>query len=89
MKPIYKERYPHLFQPLIVGKNKVVFNNRVMLAPMGCIPSGGGADADGRINNWGIEAYIEWAKGGFSSVCLPWKFLLMLLMITCSMHLGQ
>ena len=31
----------------------------------------GGADADGRINNWGIEAYIEWAKGGFSSVCLP------------------
>ena len=54
MKPIYKERYPHLFQPLIVGKNKVVFNNRVMLAPMGCIPSGGGADADGRINNWGI-----------------------------------
>lgn len=71
MKPIYKERYPHLFQPLIVGKNKVVFNNRVMLAPMGCIPSGGGADADGRINNWGIEAYIEWAKGGFSSVCLP------------------
>ena len=37
MKPIYKERYPHLFQPLIVGKNKVVFNNRVMLAPMGCI----------------------------------------------------
>ena len=71
MKPLYKEKYPHLFQPLIVGKNQVVFNNRVMLAPMGCIPSGGGADADGRINVWGVEAYIEWAKGGFSSVCLP------------------
>ena len=41
MKPIYKEKYPHLFEPMYVGKNKVMFNNRVRVAPIGTGATGG------------------------------------------------
>ncbi|MGI6227425.1 MAG: hypothetical protein ACOYJ1_14345, partial [Peptococcales bacterium] len=71
MKPIYKENYPHLFEPMVVGKNKVVFKNRALVAPIGSIATGGGEDSDGRINNYGIDHCMEYIRGGFSSVCLP------------------
>ena len=48
MKPLYKEKYPHLFEPLIVGKNKVEYKNRIFQAPMGMAL---GTDANGLIND--------------------------------------
>ena len=71
MKPIYKEKYPHLFEPMYVGKNKVRFNNRALVAPLGSGATGGGEDSDGRINTFGIDYWMRYIQGGFSSVCLP------------------
>ena len=71
MKPIYKEKYPHLFEPLYVGKNKVRFNNRFNVAPIGSGATGGGEDSDGRINTFGIDFWMRFIRGGFSSVALP------------------
>ncbi len=71
MKPIYKEKYPHLFEPMYVGKNKVRFNNRVLVGPMGSGATGGGEDSDGRINTFGIDFWMRYIQGGFSSVALP------------------
>ena len=71
MKPIYKEKYPHLFEPMVVGKNKVRFNNRALVAPIGSGATGGGEDSDGRINQYGIDFWTGYIRGGFSSVCLP------------------
>lgn len=71
-KPAYKEKYPHLFDPLVIkrGKNEVVFNNRIMMSPVGIVATGGGAD-NGRINIFGVEHWTEFIRGGFSSVALP------------------
>ena len=71
MKPIYKEKYPHLFEPLYVGKNKVRFNNRFNVAPIGSGATGGGEDSDGRINTFGIDYWMRYIQGGFSRVTLP------------------
>ena len=71
MKPIYKEKYPHLFEPLYVGKNKVRFNNRFNVAPIGSGATGGGEDSDGRINTFGIDYWMRYIRGGFSRVTLP------------------
>ncbi len=71
MKPIYKEKYPHLFEPMYVGKRKVRFNNRALVAPIGSGATGGGEDSDGRINQYGIDFWTDYIRGGFSSVCLP------------------
>ena len=71
MKPIYKKKYPHLFEPMYVGKNKVRFNNRVLVGPMGSGATGGGEDSDGRINTFGIDFWMRYIQGGFSSVALP------------------
>ena len=71
MKPIYKEKYPHLFEPMYVGKNKVRFNNRVLVGPMGSGATGGGEDSDGRINTFGIDYWMRYIQGGFSRVTLP------------------
>ncbi|MBR3881193.1 MAG: NADH:flavin oxidoreductase, partial [Mailhella sp.] len=71
MKPVYKEKYPHLFEPLYVGKNKVRFNNRVNVAPIGSGATGGGEDSDGRINTFGIDYWMRYIQGGFSRVTLP------------------
>ena len=71
MKPVYKEKYPHLFEPMYVGKNKVRFNNRVRVAPIGTGATGGGEDSDGRINTFGIDFWMRFIEGGFSSVALP------------------
>ena len=58
MKPIYKEAYPHLFQPLILGKKKVEIKNRVFTAPMGCPLA---QNADGRLNEYGDYFYGRFA----------------------------
>ena len=71
MKPVYKEKYPHLFEPLYVGRNRVRFNNRFNVAPIGSGATGGGEDSDGRINTFGIDYWMRYIQGGFSSVCLP------------------
>ncbi len=71
MKPLYLEKYPHLFSPLVVGKKQFTFKNRLCVGPMGAGPTGGCADSDGRINNYGIDFYTSLVRGGFASVCLP------------------
>ena len=71
MKPVYKEKYPHLFEPLYVGKNRVRFNNRFNVAPIGSGATGGGEDSDGRINTFGIDFWMRFIQGGFSRVTLP------------------
>lgn len=68
MKPLYKEKYPLLFTPLIVGKNKVEYKNRIFQAPMGMAL---GTDANGLINDIGEEYYGSFARGGFAQICLP------------------
>ena len=65
MKPIYKEKYPHLFEPLILGKRKVEIRNRVFTAPMGCPVA---QHTDGRMNEYGVYFYGRFAKGGFGLV---------------------
>ena len=54
MKPIYKEKYPHLFEPMVIkrGKKTFRFNNRALVAPIGSGATGGGEDSDGRINTF-------------------------------------
>ena len=55
MKPLYKQKYPHVFEPLTVGKNKnITFKNRIFQAPVGVGATGGGAD-DGRMNLIGVD----------------------------------
>ncbi len=71
MKPIYKEKYPYLFRPMYAGKNKVRFNNRAVVGPIGSGATGGGEDSDGRINTFGIDYWMRFIMGGFSSVALP------------------
>ena len=71
MKPVYKEKYPHLFEPMYVGKNKVRFNNRALMAPIGSIATGGGEMSDGRISQNGIDQCMNYIRGGFSTVALP------------------
>ncbi len=65
MKPIYKEKYPHLFEPLVLGKHKVEVKNRIFTAPMGCPLA---QDGDGRLNAYGVFFYGRFAKGGFGMV---------------------
>ena len=72
MQATYMEKYSKMFEPLTVkrGKNEFVFNNRVMMAPVGIVATGGGAD-NGRINAFGVEYWTGIIRGGFSSICLP------------------
>ena len=71
MKPVYKEKYPHLFEPLYAGKRRIRFNNRINVAPIGSGATGGGEDSDGRINPFGIDYWMRYIQGGFSRVTLP------------------
>ena len=71
MKPVYKEKYPHLFEPLYTGKRRIRFNNRINVAPIGSGATGGGEDSDGRINTFGIDYWMRYIQGGFSRVTLP------------------
>ena len=70
--PAYRKKYPHIFTPLTIRRSnkEVVFNNRVMMSPVGIVATGGGAD-NGRINYFGIDYYIGIVRGGFSSIALP------------------
>lgn len=72
MIPAYVKKYPKMFEPLTIrrGRNEFVFNNRVMMAPMGICATGGGAD-NGRINAFGVDYWTGIIRGGFSSVTLP------------------
>ena len=72
MIPEYAKKYPKMFEPLTIrrGRNEFVFNNRVMMSPVGICATGGGAD-NGRINIFGVDYWTGIIRGGFSSVCLP------------------
>ena len=72
MKATYLEKYPRMFEPLTIrrGRNEFVFNNRVMMAPVGICATGGGAD-NGRINAFGVDYWTGIIRGGFSAVTLP------------------
>ena len=72
MIPAYVKKYPKMFEPLTIrrGRNEFVFNNRVMMAPVGICATGGGAD-NGRINAFGVYYWTGIIRGGFSSVTLP------------------
>ena len=70
MKPLYKEKYPNIFKPLVVGKGKtkVEYKNRIFVAPQSAATC---ADGLGIINDIGIDYYSSFAMGGFASVCVP------------------
>ena len=72
MKATYLEKYSRMFEPLTIrrGRNEFVFNNRVMMAPVGICATGGGAD-NGRINAFGVDYWTGIIRGGFSAVTLP------------------
>ena len=72
MIPEYAKKYPKMFEPLTIrrGRSEFVFNNRVMMSPVGICATGGGAD-NGRINIFGVDYWTGIIRGGFSSVCLP------------------
>jgi len=70
MKFAYKEKYPHLFAPLEVGKGlgKMTLRNRALVTPMGCLF---GVDSEGYINERFVEFYSDFIRGGAASVEIP------------------
>ena len=73
MKPEYKEKYPHLFEPFTVGKGKsaITFKNRVLVPPMVSVM---GHNFLGGINDYmGVLWHGDMARGGFSSICMPFE----------------
>lgn len=70
MTMLYQEKYPHLFQPLTIGKgaNQVTFKNRIMVGPM--FPHIV-VDGVGLLNDAGLDFFGSLAKGGFATVCVP------------------
>lgn len=70
MKPLYKEKYPNIFKPLVVGKGKtkIEYKNRVFVAPQSAAVC---TDGFGIINDIGIDYYSSFAMGGFASICVP------------------
>lgn len=72
-RPVYIEKYPHLFSPLTIpiegGKNKksITLKNRYVQAPM-ATTSG---DYDGRPIPEAMRFYTDFAKGGFAMVSMP------------------
>ena len=69
-KPLYLEKYPHLFQPLTVGKKNIVYKNRIMVGPTQA--SGAySSDTHGVINDYGVDYYTDFARGGFASCAIP------------------
>lgn len=69
-KAFYKEKYPHLFEPFVVGKGdgQMVLKNRVLVGPM---LTQSGTNTDGSLNDYGIEFYGKLARGGFASFAVP------------------
>lgn len=66
----YQDRYPLLFQPMLVGKHQVEYKNRVFVAPCAHLL---GCDANGIVNYANIDLFEQFAKGGFASVCLNYE----------------
>ena len=70
MKPLYKEKYPHVFTPLTVGKKgQVTFKHRIMVPPIGS--QGDIVDSHHRLNRDGVEFYMHWARGGAACITVP------------------
>ena len=70
MKPAYKEKYPHAFSPLTVGKKgQVTFKHRIMVPPLGS--QGDIVDSHHRLNRDGVEFYMDFCRGGASCICVP------------------
>ena len=70
MKPLYKEKYPHVFTPLTVGKKgQVTFKHRIMVPPIGS--QGDIVDSHHRLNRDGVEFYMHWARGGAACNTVP------------------
>lgn len=70
MKPLYREQYPHVFQPLTVGrKGQVVFKHRLMVPPLGS--QGDIVDSHHRLNRDGVEFYMQFARGGAACLTVP------------------
>ncbi len=70
MKPLYKQKYPHLFSPMPVGrKGQVVYKNRILVPPV--CSMGYGTDAHHRISTDGVKFYMPWAQGGFGGFTVP------------------
>ena len=66
----YQKHFPHLFSPLVVGKKKKIFKNRILATPM-IAPGAFTNDYNGIINELGVEYYTTFARGGFASCCIP------------------
>lgn len=66
----YQEKFPNLFSPLVVGTKKHVFKNRIFATPM-IAPGAFTNDYNGIINEFGVEYYTNFARGGFASCCIP------------------
>ncbi len=70
MKPLYKEKYPHVFTPLTVGKKgQLTFKHRIMVPPIGS--QGDIVDSHHRLNRDGVEFYTHWARGGAACITVP------------------
>ena len=63
----YLEKYPHLFSPLIVGKRKDVYKNRLFVAPM---HGPAFVDSQNILNDYGIKFNASKAEGGFACINL-------------------
>lgn len=63
----YMERYPHIFTPMVVGRKKEVYKNRLFVAPMHGYAF---VDDHNMLNDCGIEFYVSKAQGGYGCVNL-------------------
>lgn len=73
MVPEYKKKYPHIFEPMTVGRGskKLVFKNRILTPPM--IPVMGN-NRFGWLNDYqGVLWHGDMARGGFASICCPFE----------------
>ncbi|MCQ2444129.1 MAG: FAD-dependent oxidoreductase [Mailhella sp.] len=70
MKPLYKEKYPHAFAPLTVGrKGQVTFKHRMLVPPLGS--QGDIVDSHHRLNRDGVDHYMDYVRGGAALVTVP------------------
>ncbi len=63
----YREKYPHLFAPLEVGKNRDVYKNRIFIGPRGV---GGALNQDNVLTDSGIAWNTVLAAGGYACINL-------------------
>ena len=60
----FQEYYPHLFQPMLVGKHQVKFKNRIFVSPMSSMT----APASQVMMDDNVEFYAKRARGGAGCV---------------------